>query len=104
MGVAVVARHAWRTRTVASGGHRLSGVSSFGFGGTNAHVVLDAPPPAIEPPRAPDAQFDGRSITCIARRTASLAAKYARSSSATAGYSRRNSSRSTCSPRSIRSM
>ncbi|MBM4093603.1 MAG: type I polyketide synthase, partial [Planctomycetes bacterium] len=40
----------------ASGGHRLSGVSSFGFGGTNAHVVLDAPPPAIEPPRAPDAR------------------------------------------------
>ncbi|GHD52895.1 hypothetical protein GCM10017083_28850 [Thalassobaculum fulvum] len=33
------------------GGRRIAGVSGFGFGGTNAHVVLEGPP-AVEPVEA----------------------------------------------------
>src|SRR3546814_5320809 len=32
------------TRWDGIGGRRIAGVSGFGFGGTNAHVVVEAPP------------------------------------------------------------
>ncbi|MBX6769672.1 MAG: polyketide synthase, partial [Actinomadura rubrobrunea] len=43
----------WPTR---DGGRRVAGVSSFGFGGTNAHVVLEEAPAPDEPerPASPD--------------------------------------------------
>ncbi|MEU0744262.1 type I polyketide synthase [Streptomyces sp. NPDC006134] len=55
LGLAVVDRaRPWPAR--ADGGPALAGVSSFGFGGTNCHVVLEgvAPPPRLLTLSAPD--------------------------------------------------
>ena len=37
-----------RTRWAPPNGRRIAGVSSFGFGGTNAHIVVESAPPPAE--------------------------------------------------------
>jgi len=57
----------------------LAGVSSFGFGGTNAHVILEAPPPAAELPPA-TVERPAHVLTLSAKTDAALrelAARYA---------------------------
>ncbi|WP_432953903.1 amino acid adenylation domain-containing protein [Micromonospora haikouensis] len=43
-----------KSRDWPQAARRVAGVSSFGLGGTNAHVVVEQPPP-VEPPATPDA-------------------------------------------------
>jgi acyl transferase domain-containing protein/acyl carrier protein len=66
---------AWNRRN----GPRTAGVSSFGFGGTNAHVILRELPPGPLVPSGPD--FRSRHVLTVAARTKTalpvLAGRYA---------------------------
>ena len=60
-----------------NGQPRRAGVSAFGFGGNNAHVVLEAPPPqAARPPEEPRAELivlSARTPTALDRQVERLA-------------------------------
>ncbi|HEX4954982.1 MAG TPA: beta-ketoacyl synthase N-terminal-like domain-containing protein [Thermoanaerobaculia bacterium] len=53
---------------------RRGGVSSFGFGGTNAHVLVEEAPPVVEPPEPPPRP---RHLLTLAARTETALARQA---------------------------
>ena len=57
---------------------RRGGVSAFGFGGSNAHAILDAPPPATAATRPPAPGRDRELVVLSARTPAAVAAQAAR--------------------------
>lgn len=56
------------TEWPTSGGPRYAGVNSFGFGGTNAHAVLQEPP--AEPPALPAPDTERRLVVVLSARSA----------------------------------
>jgi acyl transferase domain-containing protein/SAM-dependent methyltransferase len=54
-------------------GRRLAGVSSFGFSGTNAHVVLEEPPASRETPQGAAVERSAHILALSARDAESLA-------------------------------
>ncbi len=55
---------ATQLRPWEGGERRCAAVSSFGFGGTNAHVIVEAPPPLPEPKKAIGQDFEPQPV-CI---------------------------------------
>ncbi|TDC25341.1 SDR family NAD(P)-dependent oxidoreductase, partial [Streptomyces sp. 8K308] len=64
----------------SSGGPRVAGLSAFGFGGTNAHVVLQEAPRAVEPAASPEPAGERPALLVLSARTepavAALADRY----------------------------
>jgi phthiocerol/phenolphthiocerol synthesis type-I polyketide synthase B len=74
----------WPTRTSAEPHRRIAGVSSFGFGGTNAHVVIEGPPASAPADSAPDALPTAALCTLVV--SGKTPARVAASAGALAGW------------------
>ncbi|MGH7186169.1 MAG: beta-ketoacyl synthase N-terminal-like domain-containing protein, partial [Pseudomonadota bacterium] len=53
-----------------AGRRRLAGVTSLGFSGTNAHVLIEEPPTAAAVQRSPPDEADRPHLMCLSARTA----------------------------------
>jgi acyl transferase domain-containing protein/acyl carrier protein len=74
----------WPTRESAEPQRRIAGVSSFGFGGTNAHVVIEGPPASTPADSAPDALPTAALCTLVV--SGKTPARVAASAGALAGW------------------
>ncbi len=52
-----------------AGRRRLAGVTSLGFSGTNAHVLIEEPPAAVAAQRSPPDETDRPHLMCLSART-----------------------------------